>query len=182
MDAIELGRRRAAELHFDAVARELDPTDPYTFAVAVAKARGLDVEATNPGAASLDNGRATLVPADDLIIHENVGSGFEQAFLVAHEIGHHVLGDATASPTVLHAEMARPSEPSPTGLDRVVDYGRRQRREVQMDLFARELLLPRVLICRLHLEDSLTASVIARRVSSPFDTVAQPLLVGLMLP
>ncbi|MDF8334420.1 ATP-dependent helicase [Novosphingobium cyanobacteriorum] len=182
MDAIELGRRRAAEMHADAVMHGLDPTDPYTFVVAIAKTRGLDVETTNPGAASLDNGRATLVPADDLIIHENVGSRFEQAFLIAHEIGHHVLGDATASPTVLYADMARPSEPSPTGIDRVVDYGRRQRREVQMDLFARELLLPREVLCRLHLVDSLTAHEIAGRMNASLDAVMQQLLDGLLLP
>lgn len=182
MDAIELARRRAAVFHADAVACGLDPTTPYAFAVAVAKACGLDVEATNPGALSLDNGRATLVSADDLIIHENIGSLFEQAFLVAHEIGHYALGDATASATVLHADTARPCEPSPTGIDRVVDYGHRQRREVQMDLFARELLLPRELMRRLHLECGLSATQIASRMNAPFDSVAQQLIDALFLP
>lgn len=182
MDATELGRRRAAELHASAVARGLDPTDPYAFAVAIAKDRGLDVDSANPGATVLDNGRATLVPEDDLIIHENIGSPFERAFLVAHEIGHHELGDGTSSPTVTEADPARGSEPSPTGIDRVVDYGRRQRREVQMDLFGRELLLPREVVCRLHLEDGLTASDIAERMQAPFDVVAQQLFDGLLLP
>jgi superfamily I DNA/RNA helicase/Zn-dependent peptidase ImmA (M78 family) len=182
MDAVELGRRRAAELHAAAVARGLDPTDPYGFVVGEAKYRDLTVEAANPGSAQLDGGRATLVPEDDLIIHENVGSPFEKAFLVAHEIGHHELGDATASPTVLHADMARGSEPSPTGIDRVVDYGRRQRREVQMDLFARELLLPRPLMRKLHLNDGLSASQIGERMHAPFDVVAQQLFDALLLP
>ncbi|MDX3807690.1 UvrD-helicase domain-containing protein [Bosea thiooxidans] len=182
MDAVELGRRRAAELHAAAVSRGLDPTDPYGFVVGEAKHRGLTVETANPGSAQLDGGRATLVPEDDLIIHENVGSPFEKAFLVAHEIGHHELGDATVSLTVFQPDMARGSEPSPTGIDRVVDYGRRQRREVQMDLFARELLLPRLLVRKLHLDEGLSASQIAEWMRAPFDVVAQQLFDALLLP
>ena len=120
----------------------------------MAKDRGLDVETANPGAAVLDNGRATLVPRTTSSSTRTSARRFEQAFLVAHEIGHHELGDASIPTTVLSTPTWRaPSEPSPTGIDRVVDYGRRQRREVQMDLFARELLLPRALMRRLHLEE-----------------------------
>jgi len=182
MDAVELGRRRAAELHAAAVERGLDPAAPYLFAVEEANRRGLDVEAATPGSTQLDGGQATLVFVDDLIIHENGGSPFEQAFLVAHEIGHHELGDANTTPTALHADMARGAEPSPTGVDRVVDYGRRQRREVQMDLFARELLLPRPFVRRLHLEEGLSASQIAERMGAPYDVVAQQLFDALLLP
>jgi hypothetical protein len=159
MDAVELGRRRAADLHRAAIARGLDPTEPYAFAVGEAKHRGLSVETANPGSAQLDGGRATLIAVDDLILHENIGTPFEQAFLVAHEIGHHELGDASIPPTALAPDMARAAEASPTGIDRVVDYGRRQRREVQMDLFARELLLPRPLLRKLHAEDGLSESL-----------------------
>jgi Zn-dependent peptidase ImmA (M78 family) len=95
MDAAELGRRRAADLHEQAVATGQDPGQPYAFALAEAKRRGLDVETANPGASMLDGGRATYVPADGLIIHENTGSDFERAFLVAHELGHVELGDET---------------------------------------------------------------------------------------
>lgn len=182
MDAVELGRRRAAELHIAAVARGLDPTNPYAFAVGEAEHRGLSVETANPGSAQLDGGRATLIVVDDLILHENTGTPFEQAFLVAHEIGHHELGDASVPPTALTPDMARAAEASPTGIDRVVDYGRRQRREVQMDLFARELLLPRALLRSLHVEDGLCASEIAKRMQAPFDVVAQQLLDALLLP
>lgn len=134
MDAVELGRRRAADLHARILGKGGNPRAPYAFAVKVAEALGLGVEGANPGSASLDNGRATLIPSDALIVHENVGSDFEKAFLVAHEIGHHELGDAEDSPTATDVDAARASEPSPVGFDRVVDYGRRQRREVQMDL------------------------------------------------
>lgn len=67
-------------------------------------------------------------------------------------------------------------------MDRVVDYGRRQRREIQMDLFAREFLLPRGVVRRLHVEEKLTASDIARKLGAPFEVVAQQLFDALLLP
>ena len=72
MDAAELSRQIAANLHAEAVGRGLDPWQPYTFAVAEANRRDIDVEATAPGATILENGRATFVPADQLILHENI--------------------------------------------------------------------------------------------------------------
>lgn len=182
MDAAELGRRRAADLHEQAVSTGQDPRQAYAFVLAEAKRRGLDVEKANPGAGILDGGRATYVPADGLIIHENVGSEFDQAFLVAHELGHVELGDETGPVTITAVNPTRPSEPSPVGFDRVVDYGRHQRREVQMDLFAREFLLPRRLMRRLHLEDGLSASQIAAHMAAPLDVVSQQLLDALLLP
>lgn len=182
MDSVELARQIAAGLHARLAASGADPWSPYDFAVAEAKRRGIDVEPTAAGAAVLNGGRATLVATDKLILHEDVGTPFEKAFLVAHEIGHVELGDDTdigPAPTI---DPARPAEPSPVGMDRVVDYGRRQRREVQMDLFARELLLPRNVVRALQVDDGLTAIAIAEKLGAPFDVVAQQLLDALLLP
>lgn len=182
METVELARQRAAQLHADLVAKGRDPWKPYEFAAAEAKRRGFDVEATAPGAALLDGGRATAIIKDDLILHEDAGTLFEKAFLVAHEIGHLELGDDPDAVDGHDIDPLRPAEASPVGLDRVVDYGRRQRREVQMDLFARELLLPRSVARRLHLVDKLTATAIAERLGAPFEVVAQQLLDALLLP
>ena len=182
MDSVELARQVAAELHARLVASGADPWSPYDFAVAEATRRGIDVEPAAAGAAVLNGSRATFVVADDLILHENTGSWFEQAFLVAHEIGHVELGDdpgGEATPTI---DPARAAEPSPVGMDRVIDYGRRQRREVQMDLFARELLLPRSVARALHVDQGLSASGIAAKLGAPFEVVAQQLFDALLLP
>ena len=182
MDAAEIGRRRAADLHEQAVSTGKDPRHAYAFVLAEAKRRGIDVEKANPGSGILDGGRATYVAADGLIIHENTGTEFDQAFLVAHELGHVELGDEAGPVTVKKVDPLRPAEPSPVGFDRVVDYGRHQRREVQMDLFAREFLLPRPLVRRLHVDDGLSASEIAAQMSAPLDVVSQQLLDALLLP
>ncbi|NOT20412.1 MAG: UvrD-helicase domain-containing protein [Sideroxydans sp.] len=182
MDGVELARQAAASLHALAVARGLDPWQPYDFVVAEAKRREIDVEPTACGAAVLNGGRATFVSDEQLILHENVGTQFDQAFLVAHEIGHVELGDDTGSGLALEINPVRSAEFSPVGIDRVVDYGPRQRREVQMDLFAREFLLPRPVVRKLHLDDGLTVSAIAKRLGAPFDVVAQQLLDAILLP
>ena len=179
---MELARQLAAALHARLVESGADPWSPYELAVAEAKRRGIDGEPTAPGAAVLGGSRATLVVADDLIIHENIGSQFEQAFLVAHELGHIELDDDADTGALPTINPARSAEPVPVGVDRVVDYGRRQRREVQMDLFARELLLPRSVARELHISHDLSASAIATKIGAPFEVVAQQLFDALLLP
>ena len=52
----------------------------------------------------------------------------------------------------------------------------------QMDLFAREFLLPRPVIRKLHLEAGLTGSAIADRLGAPFEVLGQQMLDALLLP
>ncbi len=183
MDPIELARQHARRLHDEAVQCGRNPWSPYEFAVGIANDLGITVETCSPGAALLDGGRASFDPDLPLIIHEAEGSPFDQAFLVAHEIGHAELGDGEEAPEpATHIDPARTSEAAPVGMDRVVDYSRRQRREVQTDLFARELLLPRPLIVDLHVAQGQTCSDIAGRLGAPFEVVAQQMLDALLLP
>jgi superfamily I DNA/RNA helicase len=51
-----------------------------------------------------------------------------------------------------------------------------------MDLFAREFLLPREFVRKLHLVDNLSATEIAQRLGAPFEVVAQQLFDALLLP
>lgn len=182
MDGVELARQIAADLHRQALSDGHDPWQPYEFAVGQAQRQGFDVEQTAADSVLLNGGRATVIVADGLILHEDIGTPFEQAFLVAHEIGHIELGDDFEDEPAGTIDLARAAESSPVGIDRVVDYGRRQRREIQMDLFAREFLLPRYIIRTLHLEQEYSASGIAEKIGAPFDVVAQQLLDALLLP
>jgi Zn-dependent peptidase ImmA (M78 family) len=54
-------------------------------------------------------------------------------------------------------------EVAPVGLQRVEDYGARERRELQANIFAREFLLPRAFARRLHVDDGMGATAIANR-------------------
>jgi superfamily I DNA/RNA helicase len=132
----------------------------------------------------LDGARAVFDSEYQLILHEDAGSPFEQAFLVAHEIGHTELGDDEGDEveSAVHIDPSRTAEAAPVGLDRVEDYSRRQRREVQMDLFAREFLLPRPVVRLLHVEQGMTCSDIANKLGAPFDVVAQQMFDALLLP
>lgn len=182
MDAVEIARQIALQLHADAVHRGLNPYNSYEFANGEALHQGYSVEDMLPGSTMLDGGRAKLLPSEFLILHEKQGTLFEQALLIAHELGHAKLGDADDNTTAKELDFSRSVESSPVGEERVIDYGRRQRREVQMDLFARELLLPRPFVRALHLQEGLSASDIAKRFDAPFDVVAQQLLDALLLP
>lgn len=182
MDAIENARRTATQLHAERVAKGGDPANPYDFVKSEIESRELYLEGTKPGAVLLDGGRAKYIPNEGLILHEKCDSEFENAFLAAHELGHVVLGDGVDSEQSPAIEMDRSAEPPPDAEYRVVDYGRLQRREIQMDLFAREFLLPRKYVRELHVDHGLTASEIANRHGAPFEVVAQQLLDAVLLP
>lgn len=181
MDAVEVARQRAAALHAEVVAKGADPWLSYDLACAVAQALKLDVEPVKPGSVGLKGGRAVFDPMARAIQHESTANPFHNAFLIGHELGHASLGDDQVEDVVENPDPARSAEATPVGEDRVVDYNRRQRREVLMDLFGRELLMPRPWLRRLHL-GGLTASAIADRLGAPFDVVAQQLLDALLLP
>jgi len=182
MDSIELGRQIAADLHREAVKNGADPWQPLKFALTEVCKRDIDAEPVMPGATLLDNGRACFIPAEFLILYENTGSEFEKAFLIAHELGHIVLGDGRDDESTKNINAARAAEPSPVGVERVVGYGSRQRREIQMDLFAREFLLPRAVVRTLHIVEGMSASEIAKKLGAPFEVVAQQLFDALLLP
>jgi len=182
MDANEVSRQAAERLHCAAVTNGNDPCKPYAFACAEANRRNLAVERVPPNDVRLHGGRALFDPDALLIIHEDAGEDFGNAFLVAHEIGHVELGGHEEFCLTTGADPLQSTEVSPVGIDRVVDYSRRERREVQMDLFAREFLLPRPWMRRLHLEHRATATEIAARCKAPFAVVAQQLFDALLLP
>ncbi len=185
MDGVEIGRQVAATLHVTAVAAGNDPWNPLAFAMAEATRLDLDVEGATKGATILNAGHACYIRDDRLIVYEKHGSAFDRAFLIAHELGHVHLGDdvaETQDTTPYTIDPARAAEASPVGMDRVVDYGRRQRREVQMDLFAREFLLPRSWARQLHVDQGMSASQIASKLGAPFEVVTQQLLDALLLP
>lgn len=181
MDAIEVARQAAADLHTKALAKGADPWKSLELARTVAGDLKLEVQPVKAGSAGLNGGRAVFDPKSRAILHEATGSAFLDAFLIGHELGHATQGDDQVEDVAKEINPAQPSEAAPIGEERVVDYNRRQRREVQMDLFGRELLMPRPWLRALHLE-GMTASAIAARLDAPFDAVAQQLLDALLLP
>ncbi|WP_374818914.1 UvrD-helicase domain-containing protein [Brucella grignonensis] len=182
MDSVEVARRLAADINAELVAKGADIRYPYGLAVAAAERAGVEVQRVGKGSGMLNGARAIYDPSMPVIIHEATGSDFGDAFLVAHEVGHVELGDRTQRYETIEADASRPSEMPPVGAERVEDYSRRQRREVQMDLFARELLLPRATAKTLHLDHAMTSVEIADQVGAPRAAIVQQLLDALLLP
>lgn len=182
MDVTEAARQEAERLHRANVAAGGDPTRPLTFALLEATNRGLDVYALQEGDPQLKGGKATFDSQAGGILYEDVGSDFNRAFLIAHELGHVVLEGGTLDVVTMDVESDRSMEDAPVGVDRVFDYGARERREVKMDLFAREFLLPRPVLRELHVNKGLTSDAIAMRFGAPLAAVQQQLLDALLLP
>src|SRR3546814_7336734 len=79
-------------------------------------------------------------------------------------------------------DASRSTEAAPVGLQRVEDYGARERRELQANVFGREFVLPRALVRRLHVDEGLGAVAITARTGLPIALVRQQLFDALLLP
>lgn len=182
MDAIEVARQEAAKLHQAALARGSDACTLLRFVTDEAEWRGIDVYALPQGDPQLNGGRALYDSQAGMILYEDVGSDFDKAFLIAHEIGHVELEGPTQDDLTEEIEPDRSAEAPAVGAERVVDYGSRERREIIMDLFARELLLPRSVAKRWHIDEQLSSEAIAERLQAPLSVVQQQLIDALLLP
>ena len=182
MDAIEAARQEAARLHDLAVAAGEDNCSLLSFVIAEASRREIEVYPVPKGDPQLKGGRAIFDSQAWMILYEDVGSDFDKAFLIAHEIGHVVLEGGAGDSVAGDIEPDRPAEAPAVGAERVVDYGSRERREVIMDLFAREFILPRNLAKRWHIKEALSSTAIGIRLNVPLTVVQQQLIDALLLP
>lgn len=182
MDAIEAARREAEVLHIQAISFGDNPEDLLTFVQSIAERQKLDVYPVAQGDTQLKGGKAVFDCQANIILYEEAGTPFERAFLIAHELGHVILegGDQDFITNTIEPDCS--IEDAPIGIEKVVDYGPRERREVRMDIFARELLLPRTQLRRLHIDENLSSSDIAQHFNAPVTVVKQQLLDGLLLP
>src|SRR4029077_13397639 len=106
----------------------------------------------------------------------------ERALLVAHEIGHARVHAISSSCGADDIDPSRSTEAAPVGLQRVEDYGVRERRELQANVFAREFLFPRSLARRMFVTEGLSASAIATQLDLPLPLIRQQILDVVLLP
>lgn len=142
----------------------------------------LIVDAISPKDVSLGGADALLQRDLRQILVRNDVSAAEQAFLVAHEIGHWKLHseEHEGCHKVVEATL-KPENAESFGAQKVEAYGARERAELQANIFAKELLLPRQTAAKLYSE-GMKASSIAKVLALPLELVRQQLLDALLLP
>lgn len=144
----------------------------------------LDIRLTllQRGNVALVGARAVFDEQFRSICAEEIGDEGELAALVAHEIAHAVLHLSSANCSNDDIDPSRPTEVAPVGLQRVDSYGAHERRELHANVFAREVLLPRAIARRLHVDERMSASAIGEALHLPRDMVRQQVLDALLLP
>ena len=182
MDGFEPVRAAANRLHEAVLSIGCDPVDPMALVTTAIDHLDLELVYVPEGDPALKGARALFDEQSGTICCEASGSACDRALLVAHEIGHAEIHADSSSCGAGDIDPSRSTEMAPVGLQRVEDYGARERRELQADVFAREFLLPRTRAERLHMEDGLGATRIANLTGLPLALVRQQLFDALLLP
>jgi superfamily I DNA/RNA helicase len=182
MDLFELVRDDAAQLHAELVRSGADPLKPEGLIRAAIERLGLTLVWLQPDDPALKGARALYDEQLRLICCAMRPDLAERAVTLGHEIGHARLHDTSLFCRSDDIDVSRSTEAAPVGLERVEDYGARERRELQANVYGREFLLPRSLARKLHVEEALSASAIANTLQLPKDLVRQQILDAVLLP
>lgn len=151
-------------------------------AIAHEDAEDFEISPAEPSDVTLGGADALLIRKLRQIVVRNDVSNDQRAFLVAHEFGHWKLHpeDHDSCHKVIDGNLDPASEDT-FGARKVEAYGARERSELQANLFARELLLPRA-VARTEFLAGKTARQLANDLVLPLELVRQQLLDGLLLP
>lgn len=169
-------------MHRAAVGKGANPWRLLELVLQESARRDILVYALPPDDPQLKGGQAVFDAQAQAILYADIGTNFDRAFLIAHELGHVLVEGGNVDVLTLRVEHDRSVEDVPVGVERVLDYGARERREVLMDLFARELLLPRSVALSLYVEQGMSAAAIADKLEARVAMVQQQLLDALLLP
>jgi superfamily I DNA/RNA helicase len=167
---------------FKGAASSAIPSKTVIEAVAHEDAENFSVVDALPGDKTLGGADAVLLrELQQIIVRKDISSA-ERAFLVAHEFGHwklHHEGHEGCHKVV--ESTLKPEEGDTFGAQKVEAYGARERAELQANIFARELLLPRD-VARSRFLDGESAQSLSEDLDLPLELVRQQLLDALLLP
>lgn len=182
MDTFEPIRADAAHLYAEIAGKIAAPGGPMQLIDAAIAHLGLGLTWLSAGDPALKNAKGLYDHQSGEIFAAEEGTAAERALVVAHEIGHVRLHAGSAVCATNDVDPSRSTESAPVGLQRVEDYGAHERRELQANVFARELLLPRTVARRMFLGESFGASKIAADRDLPLPLVRQQILDVILLP
>ena len=140
MDAFDAVRSSAALLHEKVVNKGADPLIPASLVEAAIALLDLELHWLEPGDPSL-KGRtpSSTIRAVASAVKRQRNPG-EGAALIAHELGHACVHSGSSCCSACDIDASRPTDAGPVGVQRVEDYGVRERRELQANVFARSRL------------------------------------------
>ena len=182
MDSFEPIRLAGSRLHAGLVRAGCDPLDPKGLVDAALAHLDLQLVYLPPQDPALKSARALFDEQSGTICCAADAQVGDRVLLVAHELGHAELHAGSRMCQAGDVDPSRSTEAAPVGLQRVEDYGARERRELQANVFAREFVMPRSLAKRLHMDNNLGATAIAERTALPLSLVRQQLFDTLLLP
>lgn len=182
MDAFDAVRESAHALHAASLARGADFLRPDNVVKIAAEVLDIEVHELPAGDPGLRGTLANYDAQSLMICCSNEGSAIDRALLVAHELGHARLHAGETRCEEHDIDAAATLEQAPVGLERVADYGARERRELHANIFARELVFPMTMARRLFLEDGMSAEQIAARTGLGQRLVRQQILDAVLLP